>query len=315
MSRWEVLASRNTTDEMRKMGKLIMIIIMLHVKKPSYPCRKNAMQCDFARTPKKKKRKKKNSEQPALVIDPIGTAPDHLSRDLDPPHRHPVLELHPAAPLHIHPMPPLLLHSALVLQPIETLAARLGELAAPPQRARRRGRGRVLGGVGGLAGEEDVEQGAQGGEAGAADGDRGLGGGPEGGVDVVPGRVVEEVEVGEHDEADDGDDADEAAADEDGGEDDFLGARGAQAPDHGDGRDPDGAVGREVSVGCRFRGFGGGDLRVEDDVNAAGPDEEFGNVDAVAGDVGLPELFDGGAFEDDGRHCRDQRSHSYGAKD
>jgi len=69
-----------------------------------------------------------------------------------------------------------------------------------------------------------VKQRPQGGEAGAADGDGGLGGGPEGGVDVVPGRVVEEVEAGEDDEADDRDDADEAAAEENGGEDDFLGA-------------------------------------------------------------------------------------------
>jgi len=179
--------------------------------------------------PKKNKKKQKKDplrrrlEQPALVINPIGTTPDHLRRDLDPLLRHPVLQLHPAAP-HIHPMPPLLLPDALILQPIKTPAPRLRELAPPPQRARRGGGGGVLGGIGGLAGEEDVKQRAQGGEAGAADGDGGLGGGPEGGVDVVPGGVVEEVEVGEDDEADDGDDADEAAAEEDGGEDGFLGA-------------------------------------------------------------------------------------------
>ncbi len=189
--------------------------------------RKNLVQKD-PHAPKKKKKKKKDPlkkclEQPALVINPIGTTPGHLRRDLDPLLRHPVLQLHPPAP-HIHPMLPPLLPDALILQPIKTPAPRLRELAPPPQRARRGGGGGVLGGIGGLAGEEDVKQRAQGGEAGAADGDGGLGGGPEGGVDVVPGRVVEEVEAGEDDEADDGDDADEAAAEENGGEDDFLGA-------------------------------------------------------------------------------------------
>ncbi len=53
---------------------------------------------------------------------------------------------------------------------------------------------------------------------------------------------MQDVEAGEDDEANDGDEADEAAAEEDGGQNDFLGARGAQAPEHGDGHDPDCAV-------------------------------------------------------------------------
>lgn len=47
----------------------------------------------------------------------------------------------------------------------------------------------------------------------------------------------------------------------------------------------------DVSLGYCFSGDGGGglkDLRVEDDVDAAATDEEFGNVDAVAGDGRLP---------------------------
>lgn len=83
-------------------------------------------------------------------------------------------------------MPPLILAQRLVIQAIETPAARLRQLAAPPYRAGGGRGGRVLRRIGGLAGDEDMEEGAEGGEAGAADGDGGLGGGPDGGVDVVP---------------------------------------------------------------------------------------------------------------------------------
>ena len=46
-------------------------------------------------------------------------------------------------------------------------------------------------------------------------------------------------------------------------------------------------------------------LHVKDNVDAAGGDEEFGDIDAVAGGGWVPELLDRGAFEDDGEGCSD----------
>ena len=164
----------------------------------------------------------------------------------------------------------------------------------------------MLRGVCGFAGGDDVEEWAQGREAGAADGDAGLGGGPQRGVDVVPGRVVQDVEAGEDDETDDGDDADEAAAEEDGGQDGFLGTRGTEAPEKGNGHDPDCSglsllVERDLEWVVR-------DLHVKDDIDAAAGEEEFGNVDAVARDVWVPQLLDWNALEDDSKGRCDQGS-------
>ena len=49
-----------------------------------------------------------------------------------------------------------------------------------------------------------------------------------------------------------------------------------------------------------------GDLHVEDYVDAARGNEEFGNVDAVAWGSWDPQFFDGGTFKDDGEGGRDQ---------